>query len=193
VPERITDLIKADAATPTWDAVAKGQAKEPSPNADRAKALRPEPDLASSAWGPALWLAASVLVPLVLGGLFPGQLLAPLPWARGVYQELRDTRRQGVFRRIDAAARTYCLLEGQYPQTLEVLALQGLLSPADLETASGEPILFSGSGDSYALRTTEGALLSGDASVESTAGNIFLDAAFSESAGTEGKPLVLLD
>jgi hypothetical protein len=184
---------KAPEAPLAWEGPLTPAVPVPSLRVDKAKALRPQAASENARWQPAFWLAAGLVLPIVLVGLFPSLLMPPLPWASGVYRELRDTRREGAFRRIDAASRTYCLVEGQYPQALETLAEEGLLTAADLWTSTGEPILFSGSSDSYALRTTQGALLSGDASVESTAGNIFLDVAFSENAGTDSKPLILLD
>ncbi len=143
------------------------------------------------------WLAPAValalalaLVAVTLAG--PTALLLPFPWQRddrAAFGEVQRVARQIV---LDRAAKTFFLLEGRFPDSLERLTALGLLDRTDLRGEGGRALVLEAREDSYEVRlrgSTE------PAQVEAITGNFLLDPAFLRSSEPvpEDPPLVLLD
>jgi hypothetical protein len=95
---------------------------------------------------------------------------------------------------VDRAAKTYFLLEGRFPDSLDRLVELDLLDPEDLVDPQGRRLLLDPRADSYEVRPRgEGGLE--EARTEAITGNFLLDPDFLDVPGgveTEA-PLVLLD
>ena len=153
--------------------------EEPEPEArPRRRAAAPP------AWLPpilAAGLAAALLAALLAA---PGRFLLPFPWQEPEREALAALQAQARERTVDRAAKTFFLLEGRYPESLEQLVALDLLEPGDVRTAAGEPLRYLPQEDSYRL---------GERS-EAITGNFLLDPElFGPSAAPARAPLVLLD
>lgn len=135
-------------------------------------------------WLPPI-LAASLVAALLASILLaPGPFLLPFPWQepeRAGFETLRASARD---RTVDRAAKTFFLLEGRFPESLEELVALDLLEPSDIRTTAGDPLAYESHEDSYRL---------GDR-FEAITGNFLLDPElFAPGAASTRAPLVLLD
>ena len=93
---------------------------------------------------------------------------------------------------IDRAARSFYLLEGRYPASLEDLIARSLLAPSQRSLPDGDHLVMEPAADAYRLA------IAGDPDAagftESVAGDVLLDRALFAGVQDEtGVPLVLLD
>lgn len=95
-----------------------------------------------------------VLVVLVLR--WPTHLVLPFPWQGDQRVALERQLRASLYLKIDRGAKTYFLLEGHFPENLQTLVGLRLLSPWDLEDASGKPLAYSAREESYVVQPIEG-------------------------------------
>jgi len=136
------------------------------------------------AWVPASLAAGLAAVLLVALLTAPGRFLLPFPWQAPEREALAALQAQARDRTVDRAAKTFFLLEGRFPESLERLVALDLLEPGDVRGPSGEPLLYEAQEDSYRL---------GDRS-EAITGNFLLDPElFGPTAASARAPLVLLD
>lgn len=151
---------------------------------------------------PILWLPtvfAALLSLALVAVLFadPGHFLLPLPWQGRERDSLRSVQRQAEYQGIDAAAKTFFLLEGRFPDGLELLVDLSILDPADLRDPSGARLQLTAREDSYELRPAPGADGAGEperVNVEAITGNFLLDPEYLTAAPTDAvPPLVLVD
>jgi hypothetical protein len=140
----------------------------------------------------AFLLAAALLVVLLFA---PGAILQPFPWQKPDAQALAAEQRRALYLKIDRAAKTYFLLQGRFPDSLEELVQRRLLSSNDLEDALGYPLRYQPQEESYVLTPLAGGRPVASAeTTEAITGNFLLDPEFlSSSAEPAGAPLVLLD
>ncbi len=125
----------------------------------------------------------------------PAALLLPLASLEEERAALEKQRRVGRYLAIDRAARTFYLLEGRYPETLDSLTARGLLASRSLRGPSGAPIEYLPAGESYQLRSrARDGRAEGAGVTESVVGDFFLDPeVFAGLQEEVGVPLVLLD
>lgn len=149
---------------------------------------------------PPRWLGWVLAVVPFLGlflwsGLAPLFLTLPFPWQdtqrSGLEKEVRST----IFQKIDQAAKTHFLLEGEFPPGLEELVAVGLLSAAEERDALGRPLAYSPSEYSYVVQPVAGGEpVTSSASTEAVTGNFLLDPDFILLPDNlDEQPLVLLD
>lgn len=140
----------------------------------------------------AFLLAAALLAVLLLA---PGAILQPFPWQKPDAQALAAEQRRALYLKIDRAAKTYFLLQGRFPDSLDELVRRGLLSSNDLEDALGYPLRYRPQEESYVLTPLAGGQPVASAeTTEAITGNFLLDPEFlSSTAEPAGAPLVLLD
>jgi hypothetical protein len=147
------------------------------------------PPYAAPAVGAAL---AAVLLLAVL--LAPVSFLLPFPWQGQDRVALVEVQRLADHLAVDRAAKTFFLLEGRFPESLDRLAELALLDPEDLVDPSGRPLVLDPRADSYEIRPRGD---DGDelARTEAITGNFLLEPDFLGLASTpdEEPPLVLLD
>jgi hypothetical protein len=136
-------------------------------------------------------LAACLLVAVRVA---PVSFLLPFPWQAQDRRALLEVQRLADHLAVDRAAKTYFLLEGRFPDSLDRLVELDLLDPEDLVDPQGRRLLLDPRADSYEVRPRgEGGLE--EARTEAITGNFLLDPDFLDVPGgveTEA-PLVLLD
>ena len=138
---------------------------------------------------------AALAAVLVLAAGQPAHLLFPYPWLRS---ERATFERQGRLAQallIDRAARTYFLLEGEYPARLEELVERQMVPDRALQGPSGKSLGYRADALSYTLlaqsRDSAGSPL---AVTETISGDFAVDPEFFRGLQEEeGIPLVLLD
>ena len=149
-----------------------------------AEALPGRRAAALPAWLPATLaagLAAALLAALLAA---PGRFLLPFPLQEPEREALAALQAQARDHTVDRAAKTFFLLEGRFPESLEQLVAVDLLEPGDVRTPTGEPLAYEPHEDSYLL---------GERS-EAITGNFLLDPElFGPTAVSTRAPLVLLD
>lgn len=156
-------------------------AVEPTP-AEPARSVRiaPSPALAVA-------LAAAVVTVAILR---PAAVLLPFPWLDREAAAFERDRESAALLEIDRAAKTYYLVQGEFPPRLETLVERGLLAASDLEDAHGRTLRYSAETESYTLTTGQ----EGSEVREGIGGNFLLDPSFAKEEGRPGtKPIVLLD
>ncbi|MFQ5350258.1 MAG: hypothetical protein ACE5EG_07445, partial [Thermoanaerobaculia bacterium] len=163
----------------------------PPPVAKPEPAPRPVP--AKPAGVPPPWLArllAAGLLLVVAIYCLPGswQLFLPFPWHADLRQAFDTERQAGIFLQVDRAARTFFLLEGRFPESLDELAGAGILPRAEVVDAGGLELGYSSTATSFSLQARGGA-----SRTEGIGGNFLLDPEFQARATREEPPLVLLD
>jgi hypothetical protein len=162
------------------------------------EAARPVRRTASAA-DPLLWLPtvfAALLAVALLAALAagPATFLLPLPWQGSERAAYQSVQRQAAYQSVDGAAKTFFLIEGRFPESLERLVELSLLDAEDLADPSGAPLRLTAREDSYELRPL--AADGGDelAAVEAISGNFLLDPDYLTATQTDAvAPLVLLD
>jgi len=142
----------------------------------------------TSRWG----LVAAGLAIAILGWWRPGGLLVPAGDAevRETYDRLLDLSR---FEVIDRAARTYHLLEGRYPSSLEDLVSRGLAPARVRRDPDGHGLVMRSEADQYRLDVVS---LAEEDEVrrEGVYGDFFLDRELFAGLDVDpGIPLVLID
>jgi hypothetical protein len=154
---------------------------------------RPEPAGAAAASAAVAGLAALLGVAAVaLAMLRPAVPLLPYPALRDEREGLARLETQARLATIDRAARSFYLLEGRYPASLEDLIARALLAPSQRSLPNGDRLVLEPAADAYRLA------IAGDPDAagysESVAGDVLLDRALFAGVQDEtGVPLVLLD
>jgi len=146
-------------------------------------------------------LLALVLVALVLVVLLvaPGGLLTPFPWLGTERAALLEGRDTALRLKIDEAAKTFFLVEGRFPDSLNELVARNLLDPFDVVDAQGHTLAYDALDGTYEVRSigeSEVTAAAGGATREGINGNFLLDPEFVQSRAGQLRaeaPLVLLD
>lgn len=154
---------------------------------------RPEPAGAAAASAAVAGIAALLgAAAITLAMMRPALLLLPYPAQRGEREGLARLETQARLATIDRAARSFYLLEGRYPASLEDLIARSLLAPSQRSLPNGDRLVLEPAADAYRLA------IAGDPEAagytESVAGDVLLDRALFAGVQDEtGVPLVLLD
>ncbi len=140
---------------------------------------------------------AALLTAVVVAALLlsPDSLVVPFPWQEHERDVLVRDQRAVLYLKIDRAAKTWFLLKGSFPDRLQELVNAGLLAPADLQDAEGQPLRYAASEESYTVQPLHaGKPLAGAGETEAITGNFLLDPEFlNVTPASAGPPLVLLD
>lgn len=143
--------------------------------------------------GAARWgVVAAGLVVAVLGWLRPGAVLVPAgdPEVRATYRRLLDLSRYEV---IDRGARTYHLLEGRYPSSLDDLIDRRLVPARVRRDPEGRALVMRSESDQYRLEVVS-LVEQGEVRREGVYGDFLLDRELFAGLDVDpGIPLVLLD
>ncbi|HEX7182783.1 MAG TPA: DUF4388 domain-containing protein [Thermoanaerobaculia bacterium] len=142
-------------------------------------------------------LFAAGLAALLAFALFtrPEALVLPFPWQEAERSALAQDQRESLYLKIDRAAKTYFLLEGRFPASLEQLRQMGLLDGSDLQDPQGNSLRYAASDESYTLQPLQGGQpIPGADAGEAISGNFLLDPEFlTVPRESTAQPLVLLD
>jgi len=146
-------------------------------------------------------LLALVQVALVLVVLLvaPGGLLTPFPWLGTERAALLESRDTALRLKIDEAAKTFFLVEGRFPDSLNELVARNLLDSFDVVDAQGHTLAYDALDGTYEVRSigeSEVTAAAGGATREGINGNFLLDPEFVQSRAGQLRteaPLVLLD
>ena len=145
-------------------------------------------------WGaPAL---GAILALLLLLALFikPGSFLLPFPWQDPQRLAIQSQLRQGLYLRIDRAAKTFFLAEVRYPGSLEELAERHLVLSADLEDPAGHELSYTSDEVSYHIAPRiDGEEALDLATTEAITGDFLLDNRFLHPPKTDVAPLWLIE
>jgi hypothetical protein len=145
------------------------------------------------------WPSRLLAIGLVLGlasmaVLHPRFLILPFPGQRDLRQELENLQYAAAFLKIERSAKTFFLLEGRFPESLNDLVERGFLQPEDLLDPTGEPFEYSNLASGYLLHRDQPEEASPITSrAETITGNFLLDPEFVVPELTERPPLILLD
>jgi hypothetical protein len=125
----------------------------------------------------------------------PEAIMLPFPWQSRERVDLAQDQRASVYLKIDRAAKTYFLLEGQFPATLKLLEQAKLLGDSDLRDSQGHSFRYRQGEESYTLQPLQGDKpIAGAETTEAITGNFLLDPEFlTVPAESTSPPLVLLD
>jgi hypothetical protein len=125
----------------------------------------------------------------------PRQLLLPYPWQDAARSSLERNQRSAQYLQMDRAARTFFLLEGHYPDSLQELLGMNLLSPRALVDPAGRRLAYVAENVAYELQPVEGGEPVPELTVrEAITGDFLLDPGFLDlPERAERPPLVLLD
>lgn len=140
-------------------------------------------------------LAAAVAVGLLaMPWIAPRRLLLPFPWQESARVALERNQRAARYLQLDRAARTYFLLEGHYPDSLDEL-VPGLLPADALRDGAGNPFAYSLDERSYqVMPVVEGRPATELGAREAITGDFLLDPEFLHlPERPDVAPLVLLD
>lgn len=145
---------------------------------------------AALGWGLGI-LVTGLLVAMLLA--FPASFLLPSGANAEEREALLESRRNAHYSKIEAALRTYALLEAaRLPEQLEELVQIGVLSNEEIVGALGQPLLYEADGQVYRLRlllTEKEAAFTG-----SLRGDFLRDTEMLREPSTRAvPPLVLLD
>jgi hypothetical protein len=142
----------------------------------------------------ALLAALLVLAFAALVWLQPARLLLPLPWQASQRATFERLLYQSTLQRIDRSARTWFLLEADYPDSLEELAAADLLASSDLDDPSGRRLRYVKGVLSYRLVPLEkGEAVEALAREESINDDFLLDPEFLPDASGGPPALYLID
>jgi hypothetical protein len=209
-PEPALAPLPDPAATTRAPRPERAEPAGPEPRRERPPRPTPVPPLDGTGAGvateessePAGAAAASAAIPaiaallgvaaIVLAMFRPAVLLMPYPAQRAEREGLARLEVQARLASIDRGARSFFLLEGRYPASLEDLVARSLLAPSQRSLPDGDRLVLEPSADAYRLA------IAGDPEAagytESVAGDVLLDRAMFASVQDEtGVPLVLLD
>ncbi|MGB3563667.1 MAG: DUF4388 domain-containing protein [Thermoanaerobaculia bacterium] len=144
---------------------------------------------------PSRLLAIGLVVGLVSVVLMnPRFLILPFPGQRDLRQELENLKYSAAFLKIDRSAKTFFLLEGRFPESLNDLVERGFLHSEDLLDPTGDPFEYSALASGYMLHRNQPEEASPITSrAETITGNFLLDPEFVVPELTERPPLILLD
>jgi len=171
--------------------------KAPAPSPEPAVTPRAVPAPGRVAVGPRLGGLLALVMALALGGALwmrPIEMHSPFPWQSQDRAALEHQMRQTLTLKIDRAARTWFLLEADYPDALEELVATGLISSADLRDPVGHRLRY----EKEVLRYTlvpleEGEPIESLARSESIADDFFLDPQFFPKADSSEPAVYLID
>ena len=157
-----------------------------------AAAARPERRLAQALAAVAAAVALAVLAAAFLG---PSRMLLPFPGQEGPRAALEKQRRIGRNIVLDRGARTFYLLEGRYPASIEELVGRRLAPERALRDPAGARLTLESEAETYRIHPVErGETASEPGVADSIAGDFLLDPKFFAGLREEvGIPLVLLD
>ncbi len=143
--------------------------------------------------GAALLASTALIVLVVALFLNTSAILMPFPWQHQLEARLSGVALRASQLKVDRAAKTFYLLHGHFPESLELLVSGGLLGKADLVDPNGLRLVLHASNESYDLaRSGSGA--SSATTREAITGNFLLDPQFAgKSKEPQAPPLVLLD
>lgn len=156
---------------------------------------------------PVRWIAGGLALALAVGLAAvllrsPESLLLPFPWQEGERSALVSAQLAAESIKIDRAAKTFFLLEGRFPDSLDRLVALGLLDGGELAGPGGRRIVYTAGEESYTLATPDGIDASATeaeganevaGATEAITGNFLLDPDFLAPAASAESPLVLLD
>ncbi len=144
---------------------------------------------------PSRLLAIGLVVGLVSVVLMnPRFLILPFPGQKDLRQELENLKYSAAFLKIDRSAKTFFLLEGRFPESLNDLVDRGFVQPDDLLDPAGDPFEYSALAAGYVLQREQSEEASPITSrAETITGNFLLDPEFVVPELTERPPLILLD
>jgi len=145
------------------------------------------------------WPNRALGVGLILALVFlvlidPGRFLLPFPWQGGLRQALLDEQTSAAYLKIDRAAKTGFLLEGQFPEQLSELSSNGSLVASDMVDPAGRPLGYVAQFASYLVYPLgEEDPAPGSSRTEPITGDFLLDPEFITPPTEPVTPLVLLD
>lgn len=124
----------------------------------------------------------------------PGRFLLPFPWQGGLRQALLDEQTSAAYLKVDRAAKTWFLLEGQFPEEFSELASYGSLVGVDMMDPAGRPLGYAAQIASYLVYPLgEGDPAPGSSRTEPITGDFLLDPEFITPPTEPITPLVLLE
>jgi len=124
----------------------------------------------------------------------PGRFLLPFPWQGGLRQALLDEQTSAAYLKVDRAAKTWFLLEGQFPEQLSELASNRSLVASDMVDPAGRPLGYAAQIASYLVYPLgEGDPAPGSSRTEPITGDFLLDPEFITPPTEPITPLVLLE
>lgn len=124
----------------------------------------------------------------------PGRFLLPFPWQGGLRQALLDEQTSAAYLKVDRAAKTWFLLEGQFPEEFSELTSYGSLVGADMADPAGRPLGYAAQIASYLVYPLgEGDPAPGSSRTEPITGDFLLDPEFITPPTEPITPLVLLE
>jgi hypothetical protein len=124
----------------------------------------------------------------------PGRYLLPFPWQGGLRQALLDEQTSAAYLKVDRAAKTWFLLEGQFPEQLSELSNYGSVVATDMVDPAGRPLGYAAQIASYLVYPLgEGDPAPGSSRTEPITGDFLLDPEFITPPTEPVTPLVLLE
>lgn len=124
----------------------------------------------------------------------PGRFLLPFPWQGGLRQALLDEQTSAAYLKVDRAAKTWFLLQGQFPEQLSDLASNGSLVASDMVDPAGRRLGYAAQIASYLVYPLgEGDPAPGSSRTEPITGDFLLDPEFITPPTEPLTPLVLLE
>ncbi len=124
----------------------------------------------------------------------PGRFLLPFPWQGGLRQALLDEQTSAAYLKVDRAAKTWFLLQGQFPEKLSELASNGSLVGSDMVDPAGRRLGYAAQIASYLVYPLgEGDPAPGSSRTEPITGDFLLDPEFITPPTEPVTPLVLLE
>lgn len=148
-------------------------------------------------WFPPLLALVLALAVVASLALMPARALLPLPWQAGERDDFQSAQRLATYSVIDGAAKTFFLVEGRFPESLERLVAASVLHPHDLTDPSGHRLEMAAGEESYELRSVPDPGEAPDpaaTTTEAITGNFLLDPEYLSAGPMDTvAPLVLLD
>jgi hypothetical protein len=121
-------------------------------------------------------------------------LLLPFPWQAEQRAVLEKHQTLSRYQKIDRAVRTYYLLYGRPPESLQTLADLELLAPRDLYDSLGRWLSYSGGENGYVVQPVEGGVvIPGTELAADARADFFLNPKFVDLPEQRPDPVVLLE